>query len=53
MNSNPGNENQLHSEAVLQHHSQFSAHMLSGDLEGIVALLDEAVVDMAPGGPSI
>lgn len=37
---------------VLEQHSRFGELMLSKDLEGILKLVDDAVVDMAPGIPT-
>ena len=39
-------------EAVLQQRSRFMKAITSGDAEGLIALADEAVVDMAPGMPT-
>ena len=39
-------------EAVLHQHSRFIEAIASGDAEGLIALADEAVVDMAPGMPT-
>lgn len=52
MNLNSGNSTRTDVDAVLRQQSRFGELLMAGDLEGILAISDDEVVDMAQGIPA-